>query len=102
MTDTKIDKRSLHRLAEELKRKPPKITEYHKAEGNRLLKEAIQDKEQKRLTNRKDIANFSWETAKDLINAGKNRILSYGGFGQGNKLGAGRWRYENGEWVKRD
>ena len=74
MPDTKIDKRALGRLAENLTKHPPKITEQHKAEGNRLLKEATQEQEQRRLNNKKDCDNFAWDAAQTFRNRARARV----------------------------
>ena len=93
--------RALKRRLEVLKHQPPKPIKDNEG-GERLLKAAILDKEERNKNNRRDIYDRSYEQAGDLINMSRGRVFSYGGFGSGYRLGAGKWRYINGEWAKKE
>ncbi len=45
------------------------------------------------------------ELLKELVNKGQSfsgRGNKQIGWGQGKRLGTGRWKYENGEWIKQE
>jgi hypothetical protein len=95
------DTRALKRRLEELKHQPPKEIKINEG-GRRLLRQAEgQHKERKRI-NERDTYDMAYEAAGDLINLGRGRVLTYGGFGSGYRLGAGKWRYINGKWEKKE
>ena len=93
--------RALKRRLEVLNHQSPKPIQNNEG-GERLLKAAIADKEERRTASNKDIYNCAYEAAGDLMNLGKGRVMSYGGFGSGYRLGTGKWKYINNRWVKKE
>lgn len=94
--------RALKRRLEVLKHTPPKInTREEIAGGEKLLKKAEIANTERRNNNYKDVYNRTYEAAGDLINMGRGKVTSYGGFGSGYRLGEGKWKYINGKWKQK-
>jgi hypothetical protein len=96
------DIRALKRRLEVLKHQPPKVLNNRELDGGeKLLKKAQQDHQKKRDSNYNDVYNRSYEAAGDLINLNRGRVMSYGGFGSGYRLGTGKWVYIKGKWKNK-
>lgn len=95
------DVRALKRRLEVLKHQPPKVTERNDG-GERLLKAAAAHVAERKKDSARHIYDSSYEAAGDMINLGRGRVMSYGGLGSGYRLGAGKWRYINGKWEKKE
>lgn len=93
------DVRALKRRLEVLKTQPPKPLKSGPV-GDRLLKQAIEHKEQRKKESDRNIYDMSYEAAGDLLNLGKGKVAVYGGIGEGYRLGSGRWKFINGKWQK--
>ena len=95
--------RTLKRRLEVLKYQPPKVSKLEEIDrGRKLLKAAQEEHAQRKQDTARNIYDCSYEAAGDLLNLGKGRIFTYGGFGTGYRLGAGRWKYINGKWEKKE
>lgn len=93
--------RALKRRLEVLNHQPPKV--FNKQEldgGKRLLKAAEEHHAERKKDTNRNIYDCSYEAAGDLINMGRGRVMSLGGFGSGYRLGSGRWKYINKKWEK--
>lgn len=98
----KLEKRALQKRSYELKRNPTLEKKGDPVLGERLLKQAIAFREERKHDTDLKCEAAANEAAFDIHHALRGRVMSYGGFGRGKRLGAGRWRYENGQWIKRD
>ena len=97
-----IEKRVLQKRSYDLKRNPRLASKSDPVLGERLLKQAMaQDAERKHSTDIKCEA-AALEASYDIHHALRGRVMSFGGLGKGKRLGAGRWRYIDGQWIKRD
>ena len=96
-----LDIRALKKRREVLKHQPPKIdTQYEKDMGEKLLQKATTAQQEKRANAYKDVYNKTYEAAGDLINMNRGRVFTCGGFGDGYRLGTGKWKYINKKWKK--
>ena len=72
----KIDVRGLKRRAyNSSKKKPLPSTAFEQAEGQRLLKEAKQDKINRGIESDKDIANYAYEAAGYVRNRARGSVM---------------------------
>ena len=96
-----MDIRALKKRREVLKHQPPKIyTKEENDRGEQLLKKATEAQQERRVNTYKDVYNKTYEAAGDLINMNRGRIFTCGGFGDGYRLGTGKWKYINKKWKK--
>jgi DNA replication protein DnaC len=103
MLDKKALIRKCKKRLEEIKKTPPK-PETAKSKINKqiILDAAKKEIEARRHNNEIDTQACAYEAAGDLINLNRGRLMFCGGFGSGHRLGVGRWRYINGEWIKKE
>ena len=95
--------RALKRRLEVLKHQPPKVSKPEAvASGKKLLEAAQEEHAQRKQDTARNIYDCSYEAAGDMINLGKGRVFTYGGYGTGYRLGAGQWKYINGKWEKKE
>jgi len=95
--------RALKRRLEVLKHQPPKVSKPEEIVwGRKLLKAAQEEHETRKKDTARNIFDCSYEAAGDMINLGKGRVFTYGGYGTGYRLGAGQWKYINGKWEKKE
>lgn len=98
-----IDTRALKRrsLSPEA-RTPQLISKEARAVGQRLLQQAQKFHTQRIVDSDSKIEAACNEAGSDIHHMLRGRVYSYGGFGKGKRFGAGRWRYIDGQWIKRD
>lgn len=96
--------RKCKKRLEELKHTPPKPeTEKDRDNKKHILKLAEQAHAERRHNVDIDVNSRMYETAGDLMNVGKGRVLFSGfGWGPGKKLEPGRYIWNNGKWVKKE
>jgi len=103
MFDKKEVLKKCHKRLEEIKSTPQKpITQSDIDNKKKVLELGKQEYDKRRHDNEIDTHARAYEMAGDFLNLERGRLMFYGGFGSGYRLGTGKWRYINGKWEKKE